>query len=378
MRVALLSRSLTRGGAQVQLCNLAKGLAKLGHEVTVVAFYGGALEQELTAAALPVKNLGKRGRYDNLRPLLELRRWVASSGCDIMYSFLAMENLLGLLVSRWTRTPIVWGIRGSSVNAGQFGLTSRVLYGLQFALLKAPDALISNSKRALDERGLSETDRVHVVPNGIDTIRFTPNSDLRRDFRRRHELPADAPVIGVVARLDPMKDHPTFLRAARVMASRLPASRFVIAGDGPVQYREQLQRQAADVGLAHKMRWLGEVADPASVYNGLDLLISSSAYGEGFSNAIAEAMSCGLPVAATDVGDSARIVGKFGAIVPTGSADELASAAMTLLETDSAEMRQERHDRVRNQFSQDAMVRRTASILDEVLSRRAAQGRRRS
>ena len=72
------------------------------------------------------------------------------------------------------------------------------------------------------------------------------------------------------------------------------------------------------------------------------------------------------------------VAGKFGAIVPTGSADELASAAMTLLETDSAEMRQERHDRVRNQFSQDAMVRRTASILDEVLSRRAAQGRRRS
>jgi glycosyltransferase involved in cell wall biosynthesis len=378
MKVALLSRSLTRGGAQVQLCNLAKGLAELGHEVTVAAFYGGVLERELSAADITVKDLSKRGRYDNLRPLLRLRRWVASGGCEILYSFLPMENLLGLVVSRWTRTPIVWGIRGSSVNAGQFGLTSRVLYGLQFALLEAPDALVSNSKRALDERNLKESGRVHVVPNGIDTIRFTPNADLRRDFRRRHDLPADAPVIGVVARLDPMKDHATFLLAARGIAGKFPEARFVVAGDGPPQYRDMLMRQAADLGLAQKMRWLGEVADPASVYNGLDLLISSSAYGEGFSNAIAEAMSCGLPVAATDVGDSARIVGKFGVIVPTGSPGELASAAARLLENDSAHVRRERHDRIRTEFSQDAMVRRTASILEQVLSRKAAQDPRRS
>lgn len=377
MKVALLSRSLTRGGAQVQLCTLARGLAKRGHEATVVAFYGGALEQELRAAAIPVETLGKRGRYDTLGPIRRLRSLVQTRGFEVLYSYLPMENLMGLVVSRSSQMPIVWGMRGSSVNTAQFGLASRFLYGLQFALLSAPDAVVSNSRRALADRGLSESERIHVVPNGIDTTRFAPDPGRRLGFRRQHDLPAEAPVVGIVARLDPMKDHPTFLRCARTVAARLPEARFVVAGDGVPHYRAQLLQQAADLGLTQRIRWLGEVGDAASVHNGLDLLLSSSAYGEGFSNAIGEAMSCGLPVAATDVGDSARILGDLGIVVAPGAPDELANAAMSLLERDTAELRELRRARIVAQFSEEAMVTRTASILVDVLSRRAARTRRR-
>jgi len=377
MKVALLSRSLTRGGAQVQVCNLARGLNKLGHEATVVTFYGGPLEQELRAAAIPVENLGKRGRYDNLGAIVRLRRLVATRAFDILYSFLPMENLLGLIVSRSLQRPIVWGMRASGVDAGQFGFVSHLLYMLQFALLNSPDAVVSNSHRALAERARSESARTHVVPNGIDTARFAPDPARRRGFRQRHELPADAPVFGIVARLDPMKDHPAFLRCARALAARFPEARFVVAGDGLPHYRAQLLQQAGELGLTHNVRWLGEVGDPADVYNGIDLLISSSAYGEGFSNAIGEGMASGLAVAATDIGDSARIVGDLGRVVRPGSPDELANAAISLLEGDSAELRELRRARILTQFSEDAMVTRTASILTEVLARRAAHTRRR-
>jgi len=369
MRVALLTRSLTRGGVQVQVVNLARGLTKFGCHTTVVSFYGGQLEEELRSAGIPVHLLGKAGRFDNLKPLLHLRRFAVQEHIDVLYSFLPMENLLGLMAARLSGRPIVWGMRCASVNTGQFGMASRVLYGLQFALLSAPDALVSNSLRALQERGLDVSSRNHVVPNGIDTERFTIQKDLRNVFRRRHELPENCPVIGTVARLDPLKDHVTFLRAAREIVNKLPDARFVVAGDGVPAYRSELQAYAKDLGLGSRVLWLGEVRNPADVYNGMDLLVSSSR-GEGFSNAIAEAMSCGVPIVATDVGDSARIVSELGLVVPPQSPQAIAAAAVLLLDRDTVDLRKLRRDRILREFSQEAMVTRTASILETVLSRR--------
>ena len=301
MRLALLSRALTSGGAQVQICALARGLAQRGHDVGVVTFYGGGvLERGLPAERLTVHSLDKAGRWDIVGPVRSLCRLIRNNLC----------------AARRTGVPIVWGLRGAAVKRDQFGLASSLLYGLQFGLMSRPQAVISNSLSALRDLGIVPDRRVHSVPNGIDTARYDFRPEVRAAFRAEHGFHASTPLIGIVARLDPMKDHTTFLRAARQIADHVEAARFVVAGDGPADYRRQLEEQARELGIESRVLWLGEVSDPSLIYSALDVLVSASAFGEGFSNVVAEAMSSGLAVVTTDVGDSARIVGELGSVVP--------------------------------------------------------------
>jgi len=369
VRLALLSRALTTGGAQVQICELARGLARRGHDVGVVTFYGGGvLERGLPAERLAVHSLHKSGRWHIIGPVRRLCGLIRSNRWDALYSFLPMENLLGFCAARLTRVPIVWGLRGSAVKRDQFGMASSLLYGLQFALLSRPQAVISNSLSALHDLGIAPNARVHSVPNGIDTARYDFRPQVRAAFRAKHRLAAAAPLIGIVARLDPMKDHTNFLRAAQQIAARDAAARFVVAGDGPAEYRRQLEEEARQLGVASRVSWLGAVGDPAELYSALDVLVSASAFGEGFSNAIAEAMASGLAVVTTDVGDSARIVGDLGSVVQPRDSQALAAAVIEVLRTDSGALREQRRARIVAEFGAEAMVSKTESILDNVIA----------
>lgn len=368
MRLALLSRTLTTGGVQVQVCALARGLAQRGHEVSVVTFYGGGiLERGLAAERLVLHSLDKSGRWDVVGPVRRLGRLVRSNRWEVLYSFLPMENLLGLYAAWRAGVPIVWGLRGAAIKRDQFGLASGLLYGLQFGLLSRPQAVISNSLSALRDLGIAPAGRVHSVPNGIDTARFDFRADARAAFRNERALDASIPLVGIVARLDPMKDHMTFLRAAQQVATQLETARFVVAGDGPADYRRQLQDEARRLGIETRVLWLGEVRDPSQVYSALDVLVSSSAFGEGFSNVIAEATSTGLPVVTTDVGDSARIVGQLGAVVQPRDPAALGTAVVNALRGDSNTLRTQRRACIVAEFGADAMVERTEAILSDVV-----------
>jgi glycosyltransferase involved in cell wall biosynthesis len=356
------------GGAQVQICTLARGLARRGHEVAVVAFYGGGvLERDLAADGLAVHSLDKSGRWNVVGPVRRLCQLVRQHRWEMLYSFLPRETLLGLCAARRMSLPIAWGLRGAAVKRDQFGFASSLLYGLQFRLLSWPEAVISNSLSALRELGISPDGRVHSVPNGIDTTRFDFSPRVRDAFRAEHGFDASTPLVGIVARLDPMKDHMTFLRAARQIAAQVNAVRFVVAGDGQAGYRQQLQGEAQQLGIDSRMLWLGEVRDPSQVYSALDVLVSSSV-GEGFPNVLAEAMSSGLAVAATDVGDSARFVGELGAVVRPQDPTALAAAVRDVLNGDPAALRAQRRARIVANFGVEAMVTSTESILSNVIA----------
>ena len=114
----------------------------------------------------------------------------------------------------------------------------------------------------------------------------------------------DEKLIGRIARLAPDKGYPIFLEAAALLSKERKDVRFVIAGAGPESYRRQLQLLSQELGLAERLIWAGARPDMPAVYNALDILCSSSD-SEGFGLTVAEAMACGVPCVATDVGDSA-------------------------------------------------------------------------
>jgi glycosyltransferase involved in cell wall biosynthesis len=160
-----------------------------------------------------------------------------------------------------------------------------------------------------------------------------------------------------------MKDHGTFLDAAARLAAERDDVRFVCVGDGLPAYRASLERRAAELGLGARLTWAGRRGDVPAVLSALDLLTSSSAFGEGFSNVIAEAMACGVPCVVTDVGDSAAIVGELGAVVPPRDPRALVGAWCTVLERRDEFPEAELRGRIERKFSLDALIERTERAL---------------
>jgi glycosyltransferase involved in cell wall biosynthesis len=129
-----------------------------------------------------------------------------------------------------------------------------------------------------------------------------------------------------------MKGHPIFLEAAALVTKRRKETRFVCVGGGPEEYQANLQRLGESLGLADRLLWAGVRQDMPAVYNALDILVSSSSYGEGVSNAVGEAMASGIPCVVTNIGDSAWVVGDRGVVVPPKEPISLGNALERLLD----------------------------------------------
>jgi glycosyltransferase involved in cell wall biosynthesis len=168
-----------------------------------------------------------------------------------------------------------------------------------------------------------------------------------------------------VARLDPVKDHQGFLRAASFVHDRRPDVRFVCIGDGAVAYKAGLKRLSLELGIDDCVLWTGSNLRISAVMNALDVLCSSS-IGEGFPNVVGEAMACGRPCAVTDVGDSARLVADCGIVVPPRSPEALSNALLSLLALEPERRRlmgTRARTRVEEHFSVHRLVTETWSAL---------------
>lgn len=314
MKVVFLIRDLEHGGAQRQLIALSTGLRERGHRVVVAVLYGGyPLERELAAAGVPLHRLDKRGRWDVIPLLWRLGRVLRRERPEIVHGYDGAANLVALLVKPSVGAKVVWGVRGSEQGQRHHDWLARLLATLHRRLSPLADLVICNSYAGCAGAGGRNT---VVVPNGIDTERFRPDVGARARVRAEFGIGDDERLVGMVGRLHPMKDHPTFLAAAALLAARREELRFMCVGTGPDVYARQLRQLAASLGLADRLIWTDARDDMPAVYNALDLLVSASAYGEGFSNVVGEAIACGIPCVVTDVGDSALVVDAVGEVVP--------------------------------------------------------------
>jgi glycosyltransferase involved in cell wall biosynthesis len=175
-----------------------------------------------------------------------------------------------------------------------------------------------------------------VISNGVDTGRFFPSPEARQTLRAALGVPLDVPLVGAVGRLHPIKDYGTFFAAAQRLRKGLPQARFILAGEGLSGDEPQVARWVKEAGLTDYVYLLGQRDNVSDLYNALDVFVSSS-NSEGFPNVIIEAMACGVPCVATDVGDSALIVADTGLIVAPENPQALADAVTQLLLLSPAE-----------------------------------------
>lgn len=370
-RLVLLTRDLRIGGAERQLAVLAKNIDRTLFDVVVVCLYDeGTFAKEVRASGVPVITLGKRGRWD-IPFLWRFVRLLRRLRPDIVHSYLPIQNLLAVFVKPAVpATRVVWGVRDSNMEPISDWF-ARVVARLQTLFSGLPDLTIFNSHAGQEQlvaRGFAGS-RTVVIPNGVDISRFVPDRASGLRLRALWQVPEEAILIGIVSRLDPMKDHPTFLRAAAKFVQVRPDAKFVCVGAGPEQYFCQLRTETDRLGLAGKVTWTGFLDDMSSVYNALDFCCSSSCYGEGTSNSIAEAMACGVPCVVTEVGDSRLIVGDTGIVVPPRDPEALAAAWTVMVRrlADDLHLREAARARIKSRFSVSALLLNTSEALRSVL-----------
>jgi glycosyltransferase involved in cell wall biosynthesis len=195
-----------------------------------------------------------------------------------------------------------------------------------------PQSIVCNSQSALDDHAALGFDRgrMAVIPNGVDSVRFRPDVAARRSVREELGLDDQGLLVGLVGRWDPQKDHRTFLEAFAVLVAHNPNVHAVLCG----QDVDSVRPLIVEVGghqLNRKVHVMGSRTDIETITAALDVAVSSSAYGESFPNAIAEAMACEVPVVVTDLPGSVALVGDVGRVVPVGDSRALADATAGLL-----------------------------------------------
>ena len=204
--------------------------------------------------------LGKHGRWDNLGFWFRLLRGLRSERPRILHSYLGSENIVGASMKPFLEhTRLVWGVRSSNMDFRRYSRLSRVLFHVECWLSRFADLIICNSAAGRESRAANgfPADRMVVIHNGIDAERFTPDARARDEVRREWGVGADDVLVGLVARLDPKKDHATFLRAAASVLRARSDVRFVCVGGGPEPYRAALAGLASDLGLDERLTWAG-------------------------------------------------------------------------------------------------------------------------
>ncbi len=335
-RVLFVPTGLSTGGAERQLAQLLAHLQGTKLEAAVVSLGPrGAVSGQIEALGVPVWHLGLSYNPLNLpyaaaRLAMIARRFRP----HVIQGWMYHGNLAASLVGRVLGRPVIWGVRQSLYDLAREKPLTRQVIRLLARWSQSPAAIVYNAHlaRAQHEHFGFAQERGCVIGNAFDGRQYRPDPQARRSVRAELGISQDAPLIGLIARYHPMKGHDIFLSAAQHLAGLRPEVHFLLAGRDVTPAHPLFAPHGRSGPLAGRLHLLGERADIPRLTAALDIASSSSSWGEAFSNALAEALLCGVPVVATDVGDARIIVGDAGIVVPPGDARALASGWQALLD----------------------------------------------
>ncbi len=342
-------------------------------EGNYLALRGKSLERLVVVPALGREI---RGWQDTIA-LRELARLIRRVRPLIVHTHTAKAGVLGRLAARIVGVPVVVHTYHGHVFQGYFSpVKTRLFLSIERWLARRTDRLLTVSESVRQELlrlGIGTPERVQVIPLGLDLDGFLQCATLRGQLRAQLGI-GDAPLVGIIARLVPIKRHEDFLAAARDVALRLPDCRFLVVGDG--ELRVGLEDRARALGLDGRIYFLGWRGDLPGLYADLDLVALTSA-NEGLPVSLIEAMAAGLPVVATRVGGVPDLVedGVTGLLVPPKDPGALAEAMVRLLSDPNRRqaMGDAGRERVDPAYSAERLLRDVGRLYTELLAARGVR-----
>ena len=363
IRVVELLATGTSGGAQEHVFNLVTRIDRQRYDVSVLSLSNGAAIRRLERAGISTCVLDEMSDEEAIEAVAA---HLAAVKADVVHNHMYRAEVVGTqaawrLASLGKRRPFVVGTVHSS------RIRSDEDRGLIARLTPSMDHLIAVSRAIV--RKLEDEDRtgapISLIYNGVDLTRYA-EPDICGTLHDEFPIPIGAPIVGVVARLEPEKGHPTLLDAWPAVVAAVPDAHLLIVGEG--SQREPLGAQAAALGIQDSVVFTGRRDDVPAVTAALDVAVLPS-YREAQGLSILEAMALSRPVVASCVGGIPEMIedGKTGLLVPPHDPAALAAAIVRLLRDHpyADTIARAGRDLVHDRFCVELMVRAIETIYDE-------------
>ncbi|MEW5852034.1 MAG: glycosyltransferase family 4 protein [Myxococcota bacterium] len=368
---------LELGGAQRNTLHTVANLDKKRFRASLVCGPGGVLDEEARKLGIPVIFCPALARpvspAQDLKAMEEVRNAIAlhhkkTHGQLVVHTHSSKAGILGRVAAkRLGARAIVHTVHGFGFHDGQAWAVRQAYQLAERAVSGFTDAMIFVSKRDMEtaeKLRLVAKDGGHLIRSGIDLSAFHPDAEARAAVRAELQIPVDAPVVVTVANFKAQKAPLVGLKAFARVAAELPQAHWVFVGEG--ELRAAFDAEAAQLGLTNRIHVLGWRHDVPRILAAGDVSMLSSVH-EGLPRSVLEALSAGLPVAATDAGGTREVVVEgTGQVVPVGDADALGNAVLTLLRTPPAVT--ERATSLLKEFDIHAMVKQQENIYEWLLS----------
>jgi glycosyltransferase involved in cell wall biosynthesis len=387
LRIAIVIARLNVGGPATHVIELAAGLPRDAFAVRLLAGREGRgeagmhyLADEKGVHPEIVPSLTPRLGPGDLAAFFRLLRIFRAWKPDVVHTHTAKAGAVGRTAARVAGVPVVIHTFHGHVLRGYFPRPLEIFFrGVERALTRITDRIVTLSPALRDdlvEMGVAGPEKIDVVPLGMDLAPFLQCDSRRGELRAELGIPAAEPLVGVVGRLVPIKNHRLFLEAARSMVDSGNPGHFIIVGDG--ELRDSLRHFAAELGLAERVEFLGWRKDMVPVYAGLDLLALASD-NEGTPVALIEGMAAGAPVVATSVGGVPDVVrdGISGRLVPAGDPEAMSRAWRTVFTDPEAteRMRILARREVEERFGRGRMLSAMTALYENLVGRTTGAAR---
>jgi len=359
IKILHIITSLGQGGAERQLIELVK--ENKNHAVCHL-ISGGFYEEELDRSNKIRFNLNLKKNIFDVIALFKLYKIIIKYKPDIIHTWMYHSCLLEVILRKITfnNIPLIWGLRCSNMETSYYSkILKLVINGCKY-FSHTPNIIINNSVAGMNfHKSIGFKNNNIVIYNGIDINKFSANKKFRINFRNTLNINKDVKILLSVGRVDPMKGHDTLLEAFKKIKKNFSSTVLILAGIGTENINE-----------TNGVIALGSREDIDHVYAACDIIISSSSFGEGFSNALAEGMASSLIPIATNIGDSKYIVGHAGKVINPMNVNELYSAIKELLELNDQDFSAKKilaRNRINKKFNKLKMLHSYNEIYKKLL-----------
>lgn len=333
IRVVFCIDNLGIGGTELNAVRTAERLDRGRFDSSLVCLQeDGPLRARYQMAGIPVRSFPIPNLYgmDAFRQGRQLARFLRSERVDVFHSHDVYSNIFGTFWARSAGTPAVIASRRWWQSLPQRKL--RIANALAYRMAHC---VIANAPAVADSLRTSERlspQRISVISNFVDESAFEPlGAEQHATLLRELGVSPNAVLVGIIARLAPVKDHASLVAAVALLHARWPELRCIVVGDG--ECRGMLEAQSRQLGLEGVVRFAGLRPHAPNLHHLFDISVLCSV-SEGFPNSLVEAMAAGRPIVATAVGGNSDAVRQQenGLLVPPQNPEALAAAIEELLQ----------------------------------------------
>lgn len=389
IKVMHIIARLNIGGAAIYVIQLADELNRSNEArceaqlvCGVVSKTEGDMQYIADGKQLPITIVPTLGREisltGDLKTLWQLWRLIRRERPDIVHTHTAKAGFVGRVAAWLAGVPIIIHTFHGHVFSGYFGKRKTQLFLLLERLcIRISSAIVTLSPALKHELAnvyrVAPQEKIEIIELGFDMADLAALQHGQGDFRQQHGIPLDVPLIAIVGRLVPIKNHDLFLKAAQCVLAQVPDAHFAIVGDG--ERRAELEAMTQALGIADRVHFTGWIKDLLPVYSAVNVLVLCS-HNEGLPVSLIEAMAAGVPVVSTDVGGASDLLqgGEPGKIVPPDNADLLAGAIVTTLNNPATkEITVRARDVIVKRYSIQHSASRTVALYQRLLRQRGLQ-----